>query len=478
MDPWIYPLKDEILGKIVKEIRIFLLDLTPELGHGLALRQILESNATQSTCIKELCPDLLGFDKFLAQIANAVPQFNPSLVFLILARDYLDYAYKLIQSLKDRPLIGVVEGLRPPEMIDLLRMGIIDFIIPPLKAEDLLPRIWKLLEQSQARQTIVYSFKEKIGLKQMIGISPVFIAAVEKIPIIARSDATVLISGRTGTGKELFARAIHYLSPRAGKSFIPASCGAIPVDLVENELFGHMQGAFTSAASTQPGLIQEAEGGTLFLDEIDSLPLLAQVKLLRFLQEKEYKQLGSAKARHADIRVIAATNHDLKNLVNERKFREDLYYRLNIIPLDLPALKERKEDIPLLVHHFALKYSFEAEGKIKYFSSKAIQNLIDYDWPGNVRELENLIERAIILSKGLIIQPDDIFLPQAENDTSRQSFKEAKSKAVEQFERKYIQDLLIAHNGNISKAATAVHKNRRALWELIRKHRIDAGSLR
>ena len=191
---------------------------------------------------------------------------------------------------------------------------------------------------------LLQTLKEKIGLSHIIGESPVFLAELQKIPRIARTNAKVLISGDTGTGKEVFARAIHYLSLRTSYPFVPVNCGAIPVDIIENELFGHARGAFTSATSDQAGVIQEAEGGTLFLDEIDSLPLLAQVKLLRFLQEHQYRPLGSAKSRHADVRVIAATNIDLEAAIETGEFRRDLYYRLNTIPLHLAPLRERSED--------------------------------------------------------------------------------------------------------------------------------------
>jgi transcriptional regulator with PAS, ATPase and Fis domain len=293
-----------------------------------------------------------------------------------------------------------------------------------------------------------------------------------KIPVVSQCDVNVLISGETGTGKELFARAIHYLSPRASKPFIPVSCGAIPLELIENELFGHVKGAFTGASSPQPGLLQEAHGGTLFLDEIDCLPMLAQVKFLRFLQEREYKQLGSPKVHHADVRVIGATNVELEKAVQEGKFRQDLYYRVNIIPLVLPPLRERKGDIPLLARYFLEKYAVEFDKGTKEFAGEALQKLVTYEWPGNVRELENVVERAVVFSKESIIHQVDILSPSSDR-LQLESFRTAKARMIGQFEKNYIENVLCAHRGNISKAAEAVQKNRRAFWELIRKYRID-----
>lgn len=246
--------------------------------------------------------------------------------------------------------------------------------------------------------------------------------------------------------------------------------------MVENELFGHKSGAFTSANSSQSGLIQEAAGGTLFLDEIDCLPLLAQVKLLRFLQEKEYRPLGSTKICKVDVRVIAATNVKLEEAVNTGKFRQDLYYRLNIITLILPPLRERRDDIPLLARHFLSKYVAEYNKPATEFSSDALQFLLLFDWPGNVRELEHVIERAVVLSDQMVIRKEDIVLPSPETSGHHESFQEAKTRVITQFETAYIQGLLIAYHGNITKAAQAAKKNRRAFWQLIRKHHITPES--
>ena len=332
---------------------------------------------------------------------------------------------------------------------------------------------WRLLKQKRQGDTLTQRLKEKLGLKQLVGESPLFLAVLKKIPVVANCDATVLMSGETGTGKELCARAIHYLSPRASKPFIPVNCGAIPTELVENELFGHMRGAFTSASSSQPGLIHGAHGSTLFLDDIDCLPLSAQVKLLRFLQEKEYRQLGSTKMCHADVRVISATNLDLEEALRQGKLRQDLYYRLSVIPLMLPPLRNRPEDIQLLARHFLEKYATEFNKQVTGFASDAMQMLMLYDWPGNVRELEHLIERGVLFSDQTVIGGADIVLPRQKSTQCQESFKEAKAKVIAQFERTYIQGLLRAYQGNITKAAQAAQKNRRAFWQLIRKHRID-----
>ena len=237
--------------------------------------------------------------------------------------------------------------------------------------------------------------------------------------------------------------------------------------------------AFTGARASQPGLIEEAGSGTLFLDEIDCLPLLAQVKLLRFIQEKEYKPLGSSKARQADVRIMAATNVDLAEAVAIGKFRRDLYYRLNIIPLSLPPLRERKEDIGILARHFLTRFSVELDRSPMELSSEAVRLLTAYDWQGNVRELENIVERAVIFAKTGVIEAADVMLPRRpKNAVRKESFKAAKARAVEQFEKNYIQELLLASKGNISQAAKIADKNRRAFWELIRRHKIDVERFR
>jgi two-component system response regulator GlrR len=317
---------------------------------------------------------------------------------------------------------------------------------------------------------LVQKLKEDIGLKHIIGESPTFLEKVAYIPRFARCDATVLISGESGTGKEIFARAIHYLSSRTGRPFLPVNCGALPENLIESEIFGHKRGAFTGAASDQAGLICEAEGGTLFLDEIDCLTPQAQVKLLRFLQDGEYRSVGSRQILHANIRVIAATNANFNSIVQSGKFREDLFYRLNVLALTLPPLRERSGDIVLLTNDFLEKQAAITKTRPKILSLGALNRLLSHSWPGNVRELQNVLMRAIVLSDRDLIEPSDLGLPEEGPAAEDQSFRMTKSRVVWRFEHDFLVASLHAHHGNITRAARAVKKNRRAFWELLRKH--------
>lgn len=457
------------------ETEVLLIDCNPGEPTGDTLETILKSSRLPAKLWREV---ILDSDKIQGvwERFGAPNDFNSSLIFLILPRQELHQGGILIQSIKKQrpevPIIVVIEDCGPMETLEFLQKGASEFLTPPLRAADTLPRVWRLLDQSRGRERVVEVLKEKVGLKQLIGKTASFLGEIRKIPLIAKCDNRVLIAGETGTGKEMCARAIHYLSPRVGKPFVPVNCGAIPIALVENELFGHERGAFTGANTARAGLIEEAEGGTLFLDEIDCLPLMAQVKLLRFLQEKEYRRLGSSKVRHADVRVITATNKTLEEAVQKGSLRQDLYYRLNVVSIILPPLRERREDIPYLVDHFLAKYANEFHEEAKSLSAEAIQKLTFYEWPGNVRELEHTIERAVMFCKASQIGEEDIVLP-GETRRTGESFQQAKAKIVRQFERDYIHRLLLSHDGNISKAAQAARKNRRAFWELIRKHHIN-----
>jgi DNA-binding NtrC family response regulator len=292
---------------------------------------------------------------------------------------------------------------------------------------------------------------------------------------VARCEANVLVTGETGTGKELCARAIHYLSLRANAPFVPVNCGAIPENLFENELFGHTKGAFTDAGATEVGLLGEADGGTLFLDEIDAVTPAVQVKLLRFIQEKEYRPLGSAKTREADVRIVAATNVNIENALDSGRFRRDLYYRINVVGLSLPPLRERHGDIALLARHFLKKHASRSNRPATDFTPVGLRSLETYNWPGNVRELEHVVERAVILSDTDLIDSTNLSLNRSRSPSGHESFQHAKARTVAQFEKYYIEKLLLDCDGNISKAARIAQKNRRAFWELMRKHNIQIG---
>jgi len=373
----------------------------------------------------------------------------------------------------DVPIFAVLESNAPEEVMWMLQNGVEDFITPPLKPVDILPRLWRTLERTRPDDPLTQAWKAKLGLQQFVGESQAFLAAIKIIPLIARSDANVLITGETGTGKELCARAVHYLSGRSSQPFVPLNCGAIPLELVENELFGHQRGAFTGASGTQPGLIHEATGGTLFLDEIDSMPPFAQVKLLRFLQDREYRPLGAAKMLHADVRVVAATNADVEEAVKAGKLRQDLYYRLSTITLQLPPLRERRDDIPLLARYFVATIASRLALRPKDISAGAMQKLLLHDWPGNVRELEHLMERAVALSERTEIQRAEINLPGSCQTANPESFQRSKAKAVAEFETSFVRRLLEGHQGNITRAAQSAQKDRRVLRQLIHKHQID-----
>src|SRR6266446_2164219 len=310
-----------------------------------------------------------------------------------------------------RPLLVTTTQPDAFDVFPLLEMGAADFLVPPLRRSDVLPRLKRQARVSPRGSALIQRLKENIGLKQIIGESPEFLEKVRCVPRFARCDATVLISGESGTGKEIFARAIHYLSPRADGPFVPVNCGALPENLVESEIFGHKRGAFTGAASDQAGLIREAEGGTLFLDEIDCLTPQAQVKLLRFLQDGEYRSVGSEQILRANIRVVAAANADFSHLVRSGKFREDLFYRLNVLALALPALRERPGDILLLTHDFLEKQAAITETPPKNLSLAALNRLLGHSGPGNVRELQNVLMRAIVLCDRDSIEALDLDLP-------------------------------------------------------------------
>ena len=370
--------------------------------------------------------------------------------------------------------------------IKAMKEGAYDYITKPFKIDEIKLIIKNALEKKHLQ-------KENILLKQVvrdryvfdniIGQSPKMLALYDLLEKVAPTKTNVLITGESGTGKELVAKAIHYNSPRKEKAFVTLNCGAIPEALIESELFGHMKGAFTDAIATKKGLFEMADEGTIFLDEISELPLMMQVKLLRVLQDREFKRVGGTEDIHVDVRIIAATNKDLERAVKEKRFREDLYYRLNVIQIKLPNLRERREDIPVLADHFLKRYSGELNKNISRISPEALHLLLNYEYPGNVRELQNIIERAVALGtdqeltaqtlrtyldeqihtkKGMI----DLDIPNEGIDLE---------KVVEDLERTLLLKALDKTRGIKKKAAELLHINFRSMRYRLEKYGLNDG---
>jgi DNA-binding NtrC family response regulator len=372
-----------------------------------------------------------------------------------------------------RRILAVLPADSAREEIEFALSLADDLILGSDRPDLLQLRARRLVDACGSEAGLAYeSLIAELGRANLVGRDPNFLRAAERMTASARTDLPVLITGETGTGKELFARAVHFISPRRNHPFVPVDCGAIPDHLFENELFGHVRGAFTDAHSEQHGLASIANGGTLFLDEVDSLSASAQTKLLRFLQERRFRALGSEKWVQADVRIVAASNGDLTRQVAEKHFRQDLYFRLDVLRLELPPLRQRPQDICLLARHFLSQH--QLAGARKSFSPSALRRLASYDWPGNVRELLNVIQRAIVFSKGSHIDSCDITLSQEPAQTAARKFRTAREQTVASFERAYVEELLTRNQGNITHAAREAGKERRAFGRLVKKHGIQA----
>lgn len=341
--------------------------------------------------------------------------------------------------------------------ITALRNGASDYILKPVEFDELLIKVKRLFEVKDLlieNKVLREEINRKYDFDNIVGKSPAIKKVFDMIQAVAETDSTVLISGNSGTGKELVARAIHYRSKRKNKPFIAVNCGAISENLIESELFGHKKGAFTGAISDKEGFIKAADGGTLFLDEISEMPPQLQVKLLRAIQEKEYTPVGTTQSLPVNVRFVATTNRNLEEEVKAGRFREDLYYRLNVVEIHLPSLKEREEDIPLLADHFLNKYRKELNKNIKGIDNDAMRALLAHEWKGEVRELENIIERAVIFCKGEYISTDDLppsFVPDRGN--FELNFSNSLEDSVRKFERDFIMRALESNNFNKEKTA-------------------------
>jgi DNA-binding NtrC family response regulator len=385
-------------------------------------------------------------------------------------------------------IIIMITGFSTVETaVEAMKLGAFDYIPKPFTPDEVSVVVKKAIEKKSLQLENIYlrqELQEKYGFHNIVGKSKKMQEIYRIIVKVATTDSTVLIYGQSGTGKELIARAIHFNSPRREKQFVPVDCAVLSENLLESELFGHVRGSFTGAVTTKPGLFEVADGGTVFLDEVGNISLSIQAKLLRVLQEREFTPVGGTKAKKVDIRLIAATNKDLEKMIREETFREDLYYRLNIVPIYLPLLKERQEDIPLLAVHFLKKYAEEMGKSIKGFTSEAMEKMMRYPWPGNVRELENVIERTVVMIDDEMVRVEHLILPgQQEKEIPENQIpltseelkeikKQVREKAVEEIERAFVLSALERHHWNVTRAAEEVGMLRPNFQALMRKYNL------
>jgi len=402
---------------------------------------------------------------------------------------------RLVDMYPTLPILMLTAHGSIENAVRAIKKGAADFLVKPFETTDLLTRIEKASEVQRLKSEVTRwrtFVQERYQFDHIITGSERMRQILQQVAQIAVSEATVCLYGESGTGKELIAKALHLASRRSKGPFIAINCGAIPEGLLENELFGHVKGAYTGAETAKRGLLQQAEGGTLFLDEVSELPLALQVKFLRVLQEREFYAVGAEQPTKSDIRLVAATNQDLSKAVASGKFREDLYYRLHVIPVFLPPLRERREDIPLLAHHFLRRYSQMLEKETHGFIPAAMQQLLDYGWPGNVRELANVVERAVVLTPNAMITPELLLLegkpppsvhlvtpplPPAIRTTEEVALPHVEQKTIaqarEELERAYLVQVLTATKGTIARAAKLAGIKRSSFYSLLHRYAID-----
>jgi two-component system, NtrC family, response regulator AtoC len=400
-----------------------------------------------------------------------------ALVLLDIKMPGLDGKEVLKTIRRDYPATQVIMITGYPDVegaVECMKQGAVDYLTKPFRIDELETVVKKALESLQegsGASPVPEEEAEEPGIASIIGHSPAMQQVFAKIRRAAPSDSTVLLTGESGTGKELVARAIHELSPRADKEFVPVDCSALVETLLESELFGHVKGSFTGAHQTKHGLFELANHGTFFFDEITNLSLNIQAKLLRVIQEREFMKVGSQRRTKLDIRIIASSNRVLTEAIKEGSFREDLYYRLSVIPIHLPPLRERTGDIPLLAEYFLNKYSQKANRQPKEISSRAMKMLSAYSWPGNVRELEHTMERIIILEDGDVILPEHLpsFISQRRGEF--QVFSD-EDHTLEELEKRYIQFILRRTKGKRQEAARILGINRKTLGQRIKKYNL------
>jgi two-component system response regulator HydG len=416
---------------------------------------------------------------------DVIREEHIDVVFLDLTAPNQD-GLELLQALRAAqsqvPVVVTMAQATVEDSVNAMKLGATDFLSKPFSAPGALAervQRWALPSVSAGSPVLAQEGLARLGI---IGESPAMLRVASLVQSVAKWSATVLLTGESGTGKEIIARALHAASPRCDKPFVAINCSAVPETLLESELFGHVKGAFTGAASQRDGLFHAADGGTLFLDEIGDMPLALQAKLLRALQEGEIRRIGSSTSSHVDVRLIAATNVDLDKARLAGRFREDLYYRLDVVSIALPPLRDRREDIPRLATHFLRKHA-EAKGKTVHgFSNHALDVLLADDWPGNVRQLENVIERAVLLSQGPRIDVGDLSgLKEPSSDSHSRiasrfvsmPLAAARKSAMESFDRRYLEMRLHHAKGNVSEAARLADMDRANFRRLLKRYGLE-----
>ena len=404
--------------------------------------------------------------------------FDLALVDLKLAgKDGIELMQDLHRITPEMPVIILTAYGTIETAVEAMKRGAYSYLTKPFDRRELLLRIKNGLEKSSLSREVrrlKALVGERYGFENIIGKGKKMQEVMEQVSRAAETDSNVCIYGESGTGKELATKSLHLLSPRKDKPFVAINCAAIPEGLLEGELFGYEKGAFTGAVRNKRGFFAQADGGTIFLDEISDMSEAMQAKLLRVLQEKQFHTLGGEKSIEVDVRILTATNKNLEDEVKSGAFREDLFYRIYVIPIHLPPLRERKEDIPLLVDHFIKKFAGEMKKEIKGISTPALQKLLSYPWPGNVRELENTIEHAVAMTARDVISEDLILQTKTIEGDKLKPLKDAKN----EFEKSYISNILSLTGGNVTRAAKLAGKHRADLYDLLKKHDLKAADFK
>jgi len=375
----------------------------------------------------------------------------------------------------------------PESAVEAMKLGASDYLTKPFQADEFCLVIEKVLDQRRLVDELAelrHELAERYSFESMISQDPQMREIFAAIARVAATDATVLITGETGTGKELVARAIHYNSPRRTNQFMAINCGAFPESLLESELFGHEQGAFTGAVATKPGIFEVADGGTLMLDEVGNVGTAMQVKLLRVLEQMEFKRVGGVETHSCDVRVLAATHVDLAAAVEEGLFRHDLFYRINVVPISLPPLRQRPGDVPLLVEHFIRRHGPKINPGVSDISRDAMRKLVRYSWPGNIRQLEHVVQRALILTDGATIGPEHVPLDEMGDADPGETvpfnehlpLSEVKDRVVDGLERAYLDKVLSLYRGNVRKTARHAGLSERSIYQKLKKYDLDRRS--